>query len=179
MTDCHASHYVEIFKPNYPGYSNNDNIMVSVPIDEIFLHSALKYTTKFAQSSIDSFICMYYNFNLLQSIKMQQHFLMNPKKMFAEICSPWKKNPRKNSSHGRKILGKIVPGKLVAGKMFLGKLVPGKMVPGKLVPGKMVTENLKTKKTWGERRALWCACEMFGRDQSMETQNFLVTENLF
>ena len=41
-------------------------------------------------------------------------------------------------------------------------------------PGK-----LWNKKSWSERRALWWACGMFGCDQSMKTQNSLVTEKNF
>ena len=60
-------------------------------------------------------------------------------------------------------------------------MVPGKMVPGKMVPDKngpdknglrekWSPENWQTnlkfgnKKSWGERRASWCVCEMFGCD---------------
>ena len=52
-----------------------------------------------------------------------------------------------------------------------GKMVPGKIVPGKMVPGKMVHGKLRNEKSWGERRASWCVCGMFGCDPSMKTRN--------
>ena len=58
--------------------------------------------------------------------------------------------------------GKMVLGKLVPGKLVVRKVVPGKMIPGKLVRGKLVPGKLRNKKSWGERRASWCVCGMFG-----------------
>ena len=72
---------------------------------------------------------------------------------------------------GKMVPGKMVPRKMAPEKMVPGKMVPGKMVPGKMVPEKLVPGKLRNKKSWGECRASWNVCGIFGFDQFMNSQN--------